>query len=343
MLMPQELTTDRIGKNAAVESRNAYGVFAHFFGDIPIRRINISQQPEASFAASWPTLIFLPYTAFFDESVRQRLFEPVVGLGRYASLESYHEGVASHEIAHQWWGHSVMTASYHDEWLNEGFATYSEGIHLQLTKGVESFKKYMKILWEQVLSDVGGGVSLSDLGPIWLGERLSSLDIPQGKYSIYAKGAYVLHMLRMMMMDYESKSDERFITMMKDYVRTYSGKVVTTNDFRNIVEKHMDKDMAWFFNQWVYGAEIPIYRFDYDVVEEDGHYLLTIYAQQSDVAPSFEMPVPFVVKFKDGHSVVHVNVKGLRAVGKKFRLPQKPISVEPNPWNAVLCTVVEWQ
>ncbi len=342
MLLPQELTTDRIGENAAVEGRNAYEVFVHFFGDIPIHKINISQQPEASFAASWPTLVFLPYTTFFDESVRQRLFEPVIGLGQYATLESYHESVASHEIAHQWWGHSVMTTSYHDEWLNEGFATYSEGLHLQLTKGVESFKKYMRTLREQVLSDVGGGISLADLGPVWLGERLSSLDIPQGKYSIYAKGAYVLHMLRMMLLDYDTKSDERFIAMMKDYVRTYSGKIVTTNDFKNITEKHIGMDMDWFFNQWVYDTDIPIYRFDYDVEEANGDYLLTIYAQQSGVNSSFEMSVPFVVNFKDGHSVVRVNVKGLRAVGKKFRLPQEPISIEPNPWNAVLCTVVKW-
>ncbi len=342
MLLPQELTTDHIGRNAAVESRNAYGVFAHFFGEIPIREINVSQQPQTSFAASWPTLIFLPYTAFFDVSIRQRLFEPVIGLRQYATWESYHEGVASHEIAHQWWGHSVMTGSYHDTWLDEGFATYSEGLHLQVTEGVESFKRYMKTLYEQVLSDVGDGVSLSDLGPIWLGERLSSLDIPRGKYLIYAKGAYVLHMLRMMMMDYDSKSDDRFITMMRDYVRTYTGKIVTTDDFRNLVEKHIGMDMGWFFDQWVYGTDIPIYRFDYDVEEKEGYYLLTIYAQQSDVDPAFEMPVPFVVNFRDGHSVVHVNIKGLRAIGKKFRLPQKPTSVVPNPWNAVLCTVVDW-
>jgi aminopeptidase N len=147
----------------------------------------------------------------------------------------------------------------------------------------------------------------------------------------------------MLMMDYESKSDDQFIAMMKDYVRTYSGKIVTTNDFKNITEKHIGMEMDWFFDQWVYGTDIPIYRFDYEIEEADGGYMLTIYAQQSDVDASFEMPVPFVVNFEDGHSIVHVNVKGLRAVGKKFRLPQRPISVEPNPWDAVLCTIVEWQ
>ena len=338
MLLPHELTTDRLGKNAAIESRNAYEIFAHFFGEIPLRKLKVSQQPQMSFAQSWPTLIYLPFTAFWDESLKERL-----GLVRgEASVMSY-ETLASHEIAHQWWGNTLFRSSYHDEWLLEGFATYSAALYLQLAEGTDRFKDYMRIQRQQVLAKADKGRSYNDLGPIWLGDRLNSLDFPVGRRLIYSKGAYVLHMLRMMMMDYDSKSDERFTTMMKDYVKTYTGKVVTTDDFKYLVEKHMGMEMDWFFDQWVYGTEMPIYRFDYDVEEEDGHYLLTIYAQQSNVASSFEMPVPFVVNFKNGHSVVHVNVKGLRAIGRKFRLPQKPISVEPNPWNAVLCTVVEWE
>ncbi len=341
MLMPQELTTEGIGKNAAIESRNAYEVFHHFYGDIPLRKITISQQPQVSFAESWPTLIFLPFTAFFEESVRQRLFEPVIGLRRYGEWESYHEGVASHEIAHQWWAHSIMTSSYHDTWLNEGFATYSEALHLLVTRGTDDFKKYMRNLRRQVFSDVGGGVSLAELGPVWLGLRLSSLDVPQGYYLIYVKGAYILHMLRMMLFDYDKKSDERFIRMMKDYVHTYTGKIVTTEDFKKIVEKHFDRDMDWFFDQWVYGTEIPIYNFSYDITESNGDFFLTITARQGSVSPSFEMPVPFVVNFQNGHAVVQLTLKGNETVAKRFHLPQKPLSVEANPWSAVLCTVVE--
>ena len=341
MMMPQELTTDGIGKNAAIESRNAYEVFSHFFGEIPIHKINISQQPQVSFAASWPTLIFLPFTAFFDESVRQRLFEPVIGLRSYGEWEFYHERVASHEMAHQWWAHTVMTASYHDTWLNEGFATYSEALHRQITKGVDDFKKYMQRLRRQVFLDVGDNKNLAELGPIWLGSRLSSLEAPQGKYLIYVKGAYVLHMLRMMLFDYDKKSDERFVKMMKDYVRTYTGKIATTEDFRRIVEDHLGEDMDWFFNQWVYGTDIPVYRFDYDIEEKGGDHFLTITAQQSGVSSDFKMPMPFVVNFEKGHAVVHLEIRGNETIAKKFHVPQQPVSVEANPWSAVLCTITE--
>lgn len=335
MLMPNELTTDRMGKSAAVESRNACEIYRHFFGNCPFREIKVSQQPQISFAQSWPTLIYLPYTAFWDESLKERL-----GLLRgEVSVMSY-ETIASHEIAHQWWGNTLMRDSYHDQWLTEGFATYSSALYLQASEGVDRFKDFMRIQRQQVLAKAEKGGNYNDLGPIWLGMRLSSLDFPGGDRLVYAKGAYVLHMLRMMLFDYKKKSDERFIAMMKDYVQTYAARLVSTNDFQRIVEKHFNMDMEWFFDQWVYSTDVPFYKFEYDVEESDGEYYLTIYAQQAGVSPSFEMPMPFVVNFERGHAVVQMQVKGLEAVAKKFHLPQEPVSIEPNPWNAVLCTIV---
>lgn len=336
MMLPHELTTDRIGKNAAIESRNAYEVYCHFFGEIPIREIKVSQQPQMSFAQSWPTLIYLPFTAFWDASLKERLGL----LSGEVAVMSY-ETIASHEMAHQWWGNTVMRDSYHDEWLTEGFATYSSALYLQATEGTDRFKDYMNIQRRQVLAKAEKDGSYSDLGPIWLGQRLNSLDFLNGRRLIYAKGAYVLHMLRMLLFDYEKKSDERFIDMMKEYVATYRGRIVTTNDLQIMVEKHFDQDMDWFFSQWVYGTEIPVYGFRYDVEEIDGEYYLTIYARQSGVSPSFRMPVPFLVNFEKEHAVVKVVIEGSDTIAKKFHLPQKPKSIEPNPWNAVLCTIAE--
>ncbi|UCD19160.1 MAG: hypothetical protein JSU64_07010, partial [candidate division WOR-3 bacterium] len=336
MILPHELTTDRIGRNAAIDSRNAYETYSHFFGEIPIREIRVSQQPDISFAQSWPALIYLPFTAFWDESVRDRL-----GLIRGDASVIGYETVASHELAHQWWGNTVMRDSYHDEWLMEGFATYSSALYLQATNGTDRFKDYMNIQRRLILSRSYGDLTYNDLGPIWLGLRLSSLDFPEGRRLMYAKGAYVLHMLRMMLFDYDKKSDQRFIGMMKDYVRMYAGKIVTTDDFKRIVEKHFGREMDWFFDQWVYGIDVPVYKFNYETKEGDDGYILTLYIQQSNVSPSFEMPVPFVVNFDDGHAVVHLTVKGNAAIGKQFHLPKEPKTIEANPWNAVLCNVVK--
>jgi len=41
----------------------------------------------------------------------------------------------AHEMAHQWYGDKVTCNSWHDIWVNEGFATYCQGITLQSAWG----------------------------------------------------------------------------------------------------------------------------------------------------------------------------------------------------------------
>ncbi|MCK4307883.1 hypothetical protein KAW50_06645 [candidate division WOR-3 bacterium] len=333
MMLPQELNTEGIGKNAAIESRNAYEVCVHFFGEIPFRKIKVSQQPQGAFGQSWPTLVYLSYTAFLSESLKDKL-----GLIQGDESAMWYETVAAHEIAHQWWGHTVITDSYHDEWLDEGFATYSAALYLQTTEGTNRFKDYMKILQKQILEKIEKGKRATEIGPIWLGRRLNSLETSRGYRLIYSKGAYVLHMLRMMLFDYERKSDARFISMMKDYVNIYSGKIVSIKDFKKITEKHFGENMDWFFNQWVYGIEIPVYRFKYEVEHtDDGKYFLTVTVVQEGVSPSFKMPFHMVINFANGHTVGHMLITGAEPIKKQFIFRDKPKSVEPNPWHGVLC------
>lgn len=336
MMLPQELTTDNMGKNAAIESQNAYSTFVHFFGAIPTTEIRVSQQPQTSYAQSWPALIYLPFTSFLRKSVRERL-----GLVFDKESVLWYETLASHEMAHQWWGHAIMTGSYHDQWLEEGFATYAEALYLQMTEGTNQFREFMESERKKIIGKVAGKRA-SELGPIWLGSRLSSLDAPQGRLLMYAKGAYVLHMLRMMFFDYGKKSDERFITMMKDFTRTFIGQRVTLADFKMIAERHWGQSLAWFFNQWVFGTEIPIYRIKHKVnMSSEGKYIMTITATQEGVSSDFTMPLPIVVNFADGHAVVSMLMKGTEPLEKKFSFSVKPESIEPNPWNAVLCEISE--
>ena len=87
---------------------------------------------------------------------------------------------------------------------------------------------------------------------------------------IYPKGAYVLHMIRMMMWDRKTGDDD-FKAMMQDFVKTYTNKAATTENFKAMVEKHMtgamdvdgNRSMDWFFNEYVYGTFLPSYKIDY--------------------------------------------------------------------------------
>jgi aminopeptidase N len=62
------------------------------------------------------------------------------------SLTNFIQEVTPHEVAHQWWGHIVGWASYHDQWISEGFSDFSASLFLQYTEGGK-LDKYLKF-WE---------------------------------------------------------------------------------------------------------------------------------------------------------------------------------------------------
>src|SRR6185436_13772911 len=91
--------------------------------------------------------------------------------------------------------------------------------------------------------------------------------------AVYEKGAYILHMLRMTMQERGSNPDAAFIALMSDFVKTYSGRNASTEDFKAMVQKHITPTLNatgngkvdWFFNQWVYGTAVPRYASKFDV------------------------------------------------------------------------------
>ena len=94
--------------------------------------------------------------------------------------------------------------------------------------------------------------------------------------------------------------------LMKDFVQTYFNHDVSTEDFKRTVEEHMSKDMDldgnqrldWFFNEWVYGTEIPSYRFEYQLGPDGA--TLTGRITQSGVSSQFKMLVPIHLDFGKG-------------------------------------------
>ena len=75
-----------------------------------------------------------------------------------------------------------------------------------------------------------------------MGQRIRSSITDPGAYQdlIYSKGAYILQMLRMQLMNSrEPDPDRAFKEMMQDYCKTFDNKAASTEDFKAIVENHM--------------------------------------------------------------------------------------------------------
>ena len=246
---------------AAEVSLQALKLFEYYYGALPFKNISVTEQPIRGYGQSWPTLIFLPYDSLLDATTRHQL-----RLQDTAEAREFYNVVAVHEMAHQWWGHMVGWKTYHDEWLSEGFAEFSAGLYVRKSEPgkVRSFWD-LKRKW--LLDKNALGHRPVDVGPLWLGLQLPAyLEEILYFVLVYYKGAYVLEMLRALMEDPKLREpDQRFIEMMRDFAATYASKNASTEDFRKMVEKHSGQPMDWFFNEWVYGREVPHYDFRYNL------------------------------------------------------------------------------
>lgn len=318
------LNTTGMSQRAAAEAIQALNLYSRIFGELPDKFLRVTQQPAGYFGQSWPGLLFLPYTSFLDGTARNQL-----KLDR-GGMQSFLEEVGPHEISHQWWGHAVVWKNYRDQWLSEGFADYSAAIYIQATKGMKPFLNYLKHQHDHILVAVGSAIPANDAGPLSLGYRLGGEDCPSAGQLIYTKGAYVLHMIRMMMHDYNSGSDARFFNLMRHFVQTYSDKPASTADFQAMLSKHMGQDMGWFFQQWVYASAVPKVKGQYSVTQEGGKTSLSVEPQITGVPNGFKLELPVALKFKAGTRVGRFQFTAPGAP-LKVNLPEAPESLEFNP------------
>lgn len=175
--------------------------------------------------------------------------------------------------------------------------------------------------------------------------QLDSYLEPSASYHLrYDKGAYVLEMLRTMLEDTKAKDpDANFISIMRDFTKTYAGKSASTADFEHIVEKHVGQPMDWFFNEWVYGDETPTYNFSYQLQDAgNGKTMVTFKLTQSGVSNSFQMGVPLYATYKGKMDRIgFVQMKGSSTRKAQFKLGFRPSSISIDARRNLLAVVHE--
>jgi aminopeptidase N len=252
----------------------------------------------------------------------------------------YWKVVTPHEVSHQWWGQTVGFRSYRDQWMSEGFAQTSASIFLQLTRNKpDDYREFWKQQRKLITEKNAFGFRPIDVGPVTMGFRLSSSKTGWDIYEnlVYPKGAFILHMIRMMMWS-QKDGDERFKATMHDFVDTYRLQAATTEDFKAMVEKHMSQQMDlegnhrmdWFFNEYVYGTELPAYHFEGDVTSNGDANSLHLKLTQSGVGPKFIMLVPIYLELTDGRliRIGTIHVTGSTTLDQTVSLPKLPAPVK---------------
>ena len=301
-------------------------IYTAYFGELPFAKVALSQQFACNYGQSWPMLVYLPICGFLDQT--QQHF-----LGLH-SEDMYWKIVTPHEVAHQWWGQTVGFRSYRDQWMSEGFANTSASIYLQGTRPKpDDFHEFWKEQQRLITQKNSNGFRPIDVGPVTMGFRLSTQKTGWDIYQnlVYPKGAYILHMIRMMMWS-PKDGDQRFKDTMHDFLTTYRLQAATTEDFKAMVEKHMspamdinrNHKMDWFFDEYVYGTDLPAYHFESQVTQNGDVTSLHVKLTQSGVPATFRMLVPIYLELADGRTVRYVSatISGDSTIDQTVQMPK---------------------
>jgi hypothetical protein len=328
------MSTTPMLKQALSQGEAAVQLYTNFFGELPFKRLAITQQTACNYGQSWPTLVWLPICSFFDSTVRHNL-------GLDFADRGYWEVVTPHEVAHQWWGQDVGFNSYRDQWMSEGFADMSASLFIQIAeRDPKKFVKFWNDERQSIVDRNAQGFRPIDVGPLTMGYRLnnSRSGVNITRDLIYPKGAYILHMIRMMMWDGKT-GDDNFKKMMHDFVRTYGGRTATTEDFKAMVEKYMtpemnltgDHKMTWFFNEYVYGTSLPTYHVDYANFDTgaNGDIVFSFKITQSGVDKHFGMVVPIYLELADGRVIILGRAPLIGNSSLEQKIPLKGLKQKP--------------
>jgi len=226
----------------------------------------------------------------------------------------------AHELSHQWWGDWVTCQDWPHVWLNEGFASYCEALYAEHIGGVPKRDSVMEKFKNLYFSE-----DSHDRFPIYN----PPMNFMWG-YTVYKKGAWVLHMLRWVM------GDESFFSAFKAYRNAHGGGTATIPDFQAAAEGVYGSSLEWFFKEWIYEAGYPEFNYNWFFRDDGGGYQLVLYLSQvQQNAPVFTMPLEIMIAGQTDTlwDTVWVNERGERFV---WKVPFAPETVAIDPHNWVL-------
>lgn len=234
---------------------------------------------------------------------------------------TFSEWVTVHELSHQWWGDAVTCRTWHDIWLNEGFATYSEALREEFRNGVSDPAALQAAMDDRRPFYGTGTVYVPDVSDVY---RVFDYDLS------YLKGAWVLHQLRGVV------GDEAFFPALAAYRAQYEGSAATTDDFAAVVSTVAGADLDWFFQEWVYEPGVPTYRYGWRNARVRGRdYLLLHISQTQNVSWGvYTMPVRLRVQHESQpvENLVLWNDKRLQHFVLPLTAAATQARMDPNDW-----------
>jgi len=239
------------------------------------------------------------------------------------------EGLAAHELGHQWFGDTVTCSDWAHLWLNEGGAVFAEKLWREEVDGADAY-----------------GASLERSARSYFDEaRDFERPLSSHRYDdagalldghAYNKGAWIFHMLR------RKLGDAAFFAGLRRFFERHALSAVEPDDLRRAFEARSGVSLVGFFDRWVRHAGHPIIevrqRWDaeHKLVRLEFHQAQPVSASM----PLFRLEIPVHVQEGSGRTRGFVYVLDRRDGTLTVPQDETPKMVEIDPHQSLL---VEWR
>ena len=235
----------------------------------------------------------------------------------------------AHELAHQWFGNKITCGSWQDLWLNEGWATYSNAIALELIK---SKKEHHDFLIKSI-----GRATRNNGGSVFAYDTTNVNELFNGDMR-YRKGAMVLHQLRWQI------GDSAFFEATRNYLKNTDVcyGFAYTADFIDEMEAASNVDLSLFFDRYVYKEGFPILSVEWNRINAK---TISINLSQTTSHPSvefFPLRIQFHAKWEGGDSIFTIDhSQAIENIILDLGRKVEELIIDPNYWNLAKYTLFE--
>ena len=224
----------------------------------------------------------------------------------------------AHEVLHNWWGSGVAVDYESGNWA-EGLTTYLADYALAVDQGAEAAQS-MRIKW---LRDYAALPAERDR-PV---TAFTSKQHQASQVIGYNKVAFIFHMLKLEI------GAVAFDQGLRGFWEKHKHTTAAWRDLQAAFERASNRDLGWFFGQWLLRAGAPRLSLGaHSVTQDDAGYRTRIEILQPVTGYRFKLPL--VLATVDGNQQHEITVsETLTRV--EFVTPAKPLYLQADPGSDI--------
>lgn len=252
---------DKVMSHIAPEAKRMLRCFEHWFGPYP-------------FYTDGYRIVETPYLGMEHQSAiayGNKFKNGYLGKDRSSTgVGLLWDFIIVHESGHEWFGNNISSSDVADNWIHEGFTTYSEVLFTEYYFNKDSAEKYLKGLRSHI----------TNLKPV-----IGNYGVNKEGMDNYEKGANLVHMIRQII-----QNDSLFRELLLGLNKTFAKKTVTTNEIESYIISKSHINFKPVFDQYLRSVKIP--EFTYHLEGDKLSYKWT------NCNAGFKMPVRVFVNEK---------------------------------------------